>query len=446
MKDRLRISISGIRGKVPDGLDVEVTSKFASAFSSYLEEGSIAICRDYRFSSQMLQMAAVSAVLAAGLDCADFGKIPLSFLQFIMNREAYSGGIAVSGGHNPLPWNAVILLNEGGFYLEATEGPEVFNIYESENFQKASWDALGRVKIQEFPLSHYLEKMAEVVNVENIQKAGFKIVADPCNGVVSPFLKAFGEYFGLNFIPINNHPDEPFPHPPEPSPENASQVEAVVRASNADLGFLLDSDGSRISFVNEKGEAQSEEFTLPLCLLSLKDKIQKAVSTAATSDLAEWAAEAAKIKLLRTKVGQSPVVHTMEAEGAQAGGEGSGSFAYLPFSPGYDALLSLSLILDYMVKEEKTISELIFPFPKLFRKKIKIEIPPVKTYRVMDRLEEKFAGEKPDCTDGIKIRRKNAWFIIRPSTTEFILRRLIEGETEEEVSSIEAEIRERIEL
>ena len=42
------------------------------------------------------------------------------------------------------------------------------------------------------------------------------------------------------------------------------------------------------------------------------------------------------------------------------------------------------------------------------------------------------------------VKRPDAWFIIRPSTTEFILRIMIEGTKESVVESIEGEIRERI--
>ncbi len=446
MEDRLRISISGVRGKVPLALDVEVVSKFASAFASYVEQGRIAICRDTRFSSQMLSMAAVSAILAAGLDCTNFGQIPISFLQFFLRSGSHSGGISVSAGHNPLPWNAAVLLNETGHYLEATEGPEVFNIYEAGNFAKASWQDLGRNKDEDFPVDTYLETLGGLVERRNIQAAGFKVVADPCNGVVSPFLTAYADHFGLDLVVINDEPEKPFPHPPEPSPENASQTEAVVKASGADLGFLFNSDGSRISFVDEKGKSISEEFSFPLALLALKGKIHKAVTTAATSQLADWAAQNIGTKLIRTRVGQSAVVHTMEAEEAEIGGEGSGSMAYLPFSPGYDSLLGLTLVLDLMAAQEKSLSELIAPFPELFHRKIKIQVPPAKTYSVMDKLEAAYASENPDFTDGIRVQRKNAWFIIRPSTTEFILRIIIEGRNQNEVDSIEDEIRERTEL
>jgi len=444
MTDRLRITVSGIRGKVPDALDVDVASRFASAFASYLEEGRIALCRDFRFSSEMLSRAAVSAILAAGLDCIDYGQIPISFLQFHLARNGHAGGLAVSAGHNPLPWNALILLGEAGYYMEATEGPEVFNIYEAGNFQKAGWQDLGAVEQQAFPLEIYLESLAGLIDLARLKGAGFKLVADPCNGVVSPYLAAYCDMFSLDLVSINDDPAKPFPHPPEPSPENASQTEAVVKASGADLGFLLNSDGSRLSLVDEKGASLSEELTLPLCLLALKGKVKKAVSTVATTSLADWAAEQAGIRLLRTRVGQSAVTHTMAVEEAELGGEGSGSLAFLPFSPGYDGLLALTLVLDWMAAEERPLSELTATLPALVRKKLRIDVPADRTYKVMDRLEAVFSGEETDFTDGIRVKRPDAWFIIRPSTTEFILRIMIEGTEEGVVDSIEDEIRERI--
>jgi len=68
VEDRLRISVSGIRGMVPEALNVEIASRFSSAFSSYIEEGKVAVCRDFRCSSHMLEMAVISSVVACGID------------------------------------------------------------------------------------------------------------------------------------------------------------------------------------------------------------------------------------------------------------------------------------------------------------------------------------------------------------------------------------------
>lgn len=440
----MRISVSGIRGEVPHALNVEIVSKLSSAFASYLEEGRIALCRDSRPSSHMFKMASLSSLMAVGVGGDDFGLLPTPFLQFLIARKKYKGGISFSGGHSPYTWNAVLLLDADGAYLEASEGSEVFNIFESADFKKVTWKRLGKVLKKEFPLELYFHELSRLVNLKRIKDSHFKIVADPCNGAFSKYLKYFGDYFNLTLISINDDPSKPFPHLPEPNRKNASQVEAVVRATDSDLGFLLNSDGSRISFVDEKGNGLSEEMTLPLCLLSLNNKIKKAVTTVVSSSLSNWVADKTGISLVRTRVGQSSVVHMMEAENAEAGGEGSGSIALKSFSQGYDALLSLVLILDLLAGEDKKLTDIIQPFPIRHMRKIKVEVPPEKTYRIMDRLEEIYANEKPDFIDGIRIDRDKAWFNIRPSLTEFIIRLTIESEQQEIIRAIEEEIRERI--
>jgi phosphomannomutase len=446
MRENVRISVSGIRGEVPEALDVEITAKFASAFASYLEEGGMAFCRDSRATSPMLEMAALGASMASGMDATDFGLLPIPLLQFQMRKKGWAGGIAISGGHNPLPWNAVILLGEEGAFLEVSEGAEVFNIFEAGNFIKKPWNGLGKRIEGEFSMAGYLDALSSLVDREAIQRAGFKVAADPCNGSLAPFLERYAAHWGLTLVSVNDHPDKPFPHTPEPNPENASQVEAVLEATGADLGILFNSDGSRISCVTERGEALSEEFTLPLCLYALEGKINTAVTTQSTSSLTEWAAERAGIRLIKARVGQSAVVNTMIAEGAEAGGEGSGSFVYSPFSYGYDGLLALTLILHAMAVKDKSLSEITAPFPRYVMKKLKIPIPPDKMYRILDRLEEDFEGEKTDFTDGIRIDREGVWAHIRPSTTEFILRVHIEGQEETYVRETADEIRERIGL
>jgi phosphomannomutase len=446
MKDRVRINVSGIRGVVPGALNVELVSKFSSAFISTLQKGQVAVCRDSRRTGSMFVMTVLSSVISGGLDGVDYGLLPTPFLQFLMGKEKYSGGISITGGHNPDSWNAVILLDTEGDYLDISEGSEVFNIYESGDFNKAPWKKLGQVHSRPFPLDRYFEDLSRFVDRDKIRQKHFKVVADPCNGASSPFLKDFGEFFGLDLIPINDNPEKPFPHPPEPSIENASQVEAVVASTGADFGFLLNSDGSRISFVRENGKSLSEEMTFPLALLSLGGRVDQAITTTVSSSWVDWAARYIGIPVSRTKVGQSSVVHVMESVNAGVGGEGSGSVCLLDFSLGYDALLTLALVLDFLTREDKSLSDLTNQFPERHMRKIKVDVPPERTYRVMDRLEEFYSPENPDTTDGIRVEREGAWFNIRPSATEFVLRITIEGENLDAVEAIEDEIKNRMRI
>ena len=71
---------------------------------------------------------------------------------------------------------------------------------------------------------------------------------------------------GAEAITINDQPEPPFPHDPEPSPRTMSALKALVKATGADLGLAHDADGERLGLVTEIGDALSEEYTL--CLMA----------------------------------------------------------------------------------------------------------------------------------------------------------------------------------
>ncbi len=442
---KLRISVSGIRGKVPEGLNVVVAAEFASAYATYLEGGRIGVAVDGRWSGPMLAHAVVSALSSCGADVAFLGLCPTPVLQLLVNRGIFSGGISITGGHNPPDWNALLLLNSRGAYLDTFEGNEVFNIYHSKEFKKAVWSDLGR--IEDFPAwkKLYLEELEKVVSREAVKEGKFKIVVDCSAGAASALVEEVCDRFGTDCILLNRDPTAGFPHPPEPSPETAQQAAVVVEAVGADAGFVFNSDASRVSFITEKGEALSEEMTLPLVALALlKKNPSPLVTTVATSRLADDVAARFSVPVIRTRVGQSAVVSAMEAAGALTGGEGSGSVCFMRFSPAYDSLLSMLVLLQLMAEEGRSLSELSRSFPSYQMRKIKVELPLEKLYRLMHHLEEVYSRERVDYTDGIRVEREKGWFNIRPSTTEFILRIIVEAEDSQALDSMVEEISELI--
>lgn len=210
--------------------------------------------------------------------------------------------------------------------------------------------------------------------------------------------------------------------------ENSSQAEAVVKATDSDLGFLLNSDGSRISLVSEKGKGLSEEMTLPLCLISLKGKIKKVVSTVASSSLVDWAAKESNLKVIRTKVGQSSVTHTMLAEEAKAGGEGNGGIINTDVHACRDSFTEMALILEYLACSYKSISQLRQELPtyKMIKKKVKASFSDRK--RIFNLITSKFKQGQVNTEDGIRIDYPEFWLHVRPSNTEPVMRIIIDQE------------------
>jgi phosphomannomutase len=49
------------------------------------------------------------------------------------------GGVSITAGHNPEPWNALKFVRGDGLYLNATQADELLDIFHQAEFAKADW-------------------------------------------------------------------------------------------------------------------------------------------------------------------------------------------------------------------------------------------------------------------------------------------------------------------
>ncbi|MGD8539493.1 MAG: phosphoglucosamine mutase [Candidatus Aminicenantes bacterium] len=424
----LKIGISGVRGIVGDTLTPELIMDFASAFGTYLSSKKVLLGRDTRTSGPMLHSATTSALLATGCDVVDMGICPAPILQYMVKRLKAKGAISISAGHNGAEWNALTFINQEGTYLNTYQGEEVLDIYHLEKFTKVSSERLGRVTTQTDYLDNYFSKLAQFLDTAAIKKAGFKVVIDACNGGGARVVDVFCEHLGCELLPVNNERTGYFPHDPEPRPRNASEVASIIKVMKADVGFLLNSDVSRISIVTEKGETLSEEYTLPLIAGYYLQKQPGAVITNySTSRMIEDVSQCLGCSVIKVKVGQSDSIQRMiEEEGVMAG-EGSGSVAIKEFQPAFDGFLAMGMILEMMAVKSMTIAAMVKDLPKYHIIKEKIYCPPVKAHSIVSDIKKLYGSEEISTTDGIKIEWKDGWIHIRASATEPMIRIISES-------------------
>src|SRR5256714_11419201 len=138
----LKIGITGVRGIVGETFTPEVSVGFAQAFATYLDSGRILICRDTRSSGPMVRSAGVAGLLAVGCEVIDLGICPTPSLQLAIKWLGAQGGISVTAGHNPAPWNALKFVRADGLYLNTTQAEELLDIYHQGEFAKATWQQI----------------------------------------------------------------------------------------------------------------------------------------------------------------------------------------------------------------------------------------------------------------------------------------------------------------
>jgi phosphomannomutase len=342
------------------------------------------------------------------------------------------GAVSITAGHNDLKWNALTFINRDGTYLNMFQGEEVLDIYHLGKFTKVSVDHLGKIESVDDYLDFYFKKLNKFLNTEAIRKVKFKVVIDPCNGAGAKIIDFFSQQLGFELIPINNEPNGYFPHDPEPRPRNAQEVASVMKVVNADVGFLLNSDASRVSLVAENGETLSEEFTLPLIAKYYLDKNPGTVVTNhSSSRMIEEVTRGKNCPVVKVKVGQSYSIQSLINEDGVLAGEGSGGIAIPEFQPAFDGFLTMGLILEIMAVREKKVSELVGELPRYHIVKEKIYCPPPKIHSVVNEAKKLYSNRDIDSMDGIKIEDRDGWVHIRTSATEPMIRIIAEDRSKE---------------
>ena len=144
----LMVSVSGIRGRVGEGLTPEVVARFAGGFGAWsLTRGksrAIVVGRDSRVSGPMFHRIALGALESVGADVIDIGLTTTPSCQLAVEHHHAAGGIMLSASHNPIEWNALKLIGSSGLFLDAADGAAMRDFMEA-GYPTATWDRLGHV-------------------------------------------------------------------------------------------------------------------------------------------------------------------------------------------------------------------------------------------------------------------------------------------------------------
>lgn len=435
----LKIGISGVRGIVGETITPELVMNFASAFGTYVGSNPVLVARDTRISGSMLHSASLSALTSTGCDVIDLGVCPTPILQYTVKWLKAKGGISITAGHNDIKWNALTFINEEGTYLNAFQGEEVLDIYHLGKFLKVSTDNLGRIKSADNYMDFYFKRLGEFLDVQAIKKASLKVIIDTCNGAGAKSLDWLSRHLNFDLVPVNNEPNGFFPHDPEPRPRNAQQVASIIKVVKADVGFVLNSDVSRVSLVAEDGETLSEEYTFPLIANHyLKQNPGTVITSRSTSKMIEDVARQNNCPLVKTKVGQSHSIQSLIYEDAVLAGEGSGGVAITEFQPVFDGFLTMGMILEIMAKRKMNISRLTEELPRYHIVKEKTYCPSTKIHSIVNEAKKLYPDRQIDSSDGIRVDFRSGWIHVRTSATEPMIR-IISEDTSKEKAQERAE-------
>jgi phosphomannomutase len=446
----LMVSVSGVRGRVGEALTPEIIAKFAAGFGAWARKRAgggrarIVVGRDSRVSGPMFQPVVISALQSVGCDVILVGMAPTPTIQLAVEHHHAAGGLAITASHNPIEWNALKFIGPSGLFLDGTEASEMRAVVDGD-IPRATWDELGTIETDAEAGQRHIDLVLSLpfIDVEGIRKRQFRVALDCVRGAGGSFMPKLLNRLGCIVSAINLETDGRFPRPPEPVAENLGELERLVIDSRSEIGFAVDPDVDRLALVSNEGRAIGEDYTLALAAkVVLRHREGDVVTNLSTSRIVDDIAREQNRRVIRAPVGEVNVATRMRSAAAPVGGEGNGGVILSELHLGRDAPLGAALILQLLLEDGKSLSEIVASYPRYSIVKDKLDRPAAPLDTVYASLKDVFTDAEVDTQDGLRLTWADRWVHVRPSGTEPIVRVIAEAPTVEEASALIAKCRE----
>ncbi|MCS7161822.1 MAG: phosphoglucosamine mutase [Bacteroidia bacterium] len=450
----LILSASGLRGTVEGSPGENLTPlevvQWVGAWGQWLRERygptAVLVGRDSRPSGSVLQPIAIHTLRALGHKVWEAGLVTTPTLAMGVPFLGAAGALMITASHNPAGWNALKFLDERGEFLPPETLQEI-----ATHRAKLRFPATDAPPPPEEPpslLAYHVERLLQhpLVERRRIAQCGLQVVVDGINSGGAIALPLLLEALGVAKITVlNGTPDGRFAHPPEPLPENLTQLAQEVRQKGAHLGIATDPDGDRVAFLMPDGTPFGEEYTLvAVADYVLGHQPGPVVANLSTTAAVRWVAAQHNAPFYESPVGEYHVVQKMRAVGAVIGGEGNGGIIWPALHYGRDALVGVALFLSHLCRFGGDMQALRNRYPKFHMIKARLPLSGTLPQDFWEKVQAYAGGGELNWEDGCKVSWKNRWIHIRPSGTEPLLRLIVEAPTVEEAEALAAEWMERL--
>lgn len=386
----------------------------------------VVLGKDTRLSGYILEAALQAGLNAAGVYVHLLGPLPTPAIAHLTRALHAHAGIVISASHNPY--------YDNGIKFFSSEGKKLPDHLQEQINQELEYDIqientanLGKSDRVKDANGRYIE-FCKSTFPYHFDLRNLKIVVDCANGAAYSVGPAVFRELGAKVVALYNEPNglNINEHCGSTHPE---QLQKAVLEHQADLGIAFDGDADRVIMVDQFGHQVDGDHILYILATQANNKPAGIVGTVMSNMALELALEAAKVPFVRAKVGDRYVLQALEENNWVIGGEPSGHILTLDKSTTGDAIIAALQVLTVMVEQEKALHELVADF-KLF--------PQVLVNVRLDQMIDPYAvpalvAEFEKAEAQLKGRGR---LLIRKSGTEPVIRVMVEGDQQEEVTAL----------
>ena len=410
--------IRGIVGATLTEADAYALGRTFAAITR--EEGGrrLAVGRDGRSHSGMLEAALVRGLTEGGVDVVLIGMGPSPMLYFATYYLDVDGGIQVTGSHNPADYNGFKLLLKG----RSVFGVEIQEI--GKRAAAGNWSE-GHGTTEEVDIREaYLNRL-----LEGFAGRGYRIGWDAGNGAAGPILDMLVERLPGQHHVIFSKVDGSFPnHHPDPTVEkNLADLKELVAREQLDFGIAFDGDGDRIGAVDGNGRVIWGDQLLMILAEPVLNELPGATIIAdvkASQTLFDRIAELGGTPLM-WKTGHSLIKSKMKETGAPLAGEMSGHIFFKHRWYGFDdALYAAVRLIEAVSASGRSLTQLRDAMPTaVATPELRFQVDESRKFAIVEEVRDRLGsdGAKVDATDGVRVSTADGWWLLRASNTQDVL-------------------------
>ncbi|MDE1930582.1 MAG: phosphomannomutase/phosphoglucomutase [Alphaproteobacteria bacterium] len=435
-----------IRGVVGQTLHEADAHAIGRGFGSIVAEKGgkrIAVGRDGRLSSPAFERALVDGLTASGIDVVRIGLGPTPMLYFASHTLDVTGGIMVTGSHNPPTHNGFkLVLDHRSFF-----GAEIQRL---GAIAAAGRFSTGKGSVVEKPvLTDYVKRLA--ADYRGGPRV-LSVVWDAGNGATGEALQLLVKALPGRHALLNETIDGRFPvHHPDPTePKNLKQLQQTVLQEKADLGIAFDGDGDRIGVVDGQGRILwGDQFMILLA----GEIIAKQPGATIIADVKASQSLFDEIKRiggtpLMWKTGHSLIKAKMAEIHAPLAGEMSGHIFYADGYYGYDdALYAAVRLLGIIARGGDSLAALRDRMPAVVNTpELRFPCAEDRKFKVVDEVRARLKAAKADVAivDGARVKTADGWWLLRASNTQDVLVARAEGRDQAALERLKGSLAEQL--
>ena len=465
--DKIKFGTDGWRGVIADDFTFANVRRVAAAIAQYVREErepahGLIVGYDTRFLSAEFARATAEVLSAAGIPVwlAETGT-PTPAVSYAVVARKTAGAVMITASHNPSRWNGVKFKAPYGGSAE----PAIIHRIEIHlhrlDRRGTPWRAPtarnrpAAIEVVDLT-TPYLERLKELVRLDQIRASGQKFVIDPMFGAGRGCIARLFDEAGIPYREIHSEHNPLFPGlNPEPIEPHLEGLRQAVTEGNFDAGFATDGDADRIGAIDRTGAFIDSHKIFSILLQHLTEDLGlrgEVVKTFSTTQMIDKLARKHCMQLHVTPIGFKYICELMRSRDVLIGGEESGGIGIKGHLPERDGILNSLLLAEVMAYRKKTLGELVDDlsqeFGPHFYGRVDLEVELARAQQLVKQVArgkfKKIAGLKVTAVkdlDGAKMLfGDSAWLLVRASGTENLLRLYSEAPSHEQVKALLGEM------